>query len=150
MKIKKNNYLLIAAVAILACGFAALMILPENEAKLAPQKAKAEVVLEKFYEAMKVGDFETAFELCDTTSMQDYLEAYRSRWKKQSQKDSADFAAITSVLSQMTVSIDEVREQDGMCFISYTLAMDEMTKQCTATAKKEEGEWKVAAITNRI
>lgn len=110
-------------------------------------KTKAEIILENFYAAIKIGDFETAKKYCDTISMHDYLERYIQNWEELSQKDSATFAAIVSTLGETKMKVGHIEEMDGVCIIDYTLSLEDMTKKHKATAKKEKGKWIVAAIT---
>lgn len=110
-------------------------------------ETKAEIALENFYSAIKVGDFETAKTYCDTASMHDYLERYMQKWEQQSQKDSATFAAIVSTLANTRMTVNQTEEMDGVCIIDYTLSLEDLIKNHKATAKKEKGEWKVVTIT---
>ena len=130
---------LIAAAVLIA-------IFATREGSQEKRMNPAEVVT-AFAEAMKTGDFETAYLLCDTTSMKGYLSAYSQEWDRKSKGDSTDFAAIKAILAETVFSIDEVEEADAMCSIRYTLEMNGNMKKCHATVKKENGEWKVAAIT---
>lgn len=152
MKTYRTKYVIIMGLALLACGVGVLLTHSNegNADELSAEETKAESVLERFIYALRDGDFETASSMCDTTSLQDYLDAYKQGWEKQSMKDSADFAAIRSIIANTTMSTDKMEELDGVCIIDYTLSMDDQTKRCQATVKKEEGEWKVAAITNEI
>ena len=151
MTLNRNRQFLILGVAVIAGIFAIITFSSKGEGTSKHTKKNTpEMALEKFYNAMKSGDFDSAASLCDTTSMQDYMSTYMQQWADMSQKDSAEFAAIVSTLANTTLSIKEVNHEDGVCFINYTLSMDGVTKQCKATAKKEKGEWKVATITNEI
>ena len=82
--------------------------------------------------------------------MHDYLNEYMQNWEQQSQKDSAEFAAIVSTLANTKMTIENVEEMDGVCIIDYTLSLENLTTDRKATAKKEEGEWKVAKITDAV
>jgi hypothetical protein len=147
---KKIIYAL--GVALIAGIAAAILLFSKGGGAERSQKSetKAEVVLEKFYSALKTGDFETAKTLCDTVSMHDYLNEYMQNWEQQSQKDSAEFAAIVSTLANTKMTIEKVEEMDGVCIIDYTLSLENLTTDRKATAKKEEGEWKVAKITDAV
>lgn len=150
MTIDRRKLYLISGVAVI---FALIAIHNLSSGEGSVDKAgrnSPENTLENFYAAMKTGDFETAMNLCDSTSLHGYLSAYKQSWQEMTQKDSAEFAAIASILANTELVITEAKEEDGVCFMSYTLTMDGMKKQCNATVKKEEGEWKVATITNGI
>ena len=110
--------------------------------------AGPEDVIIGFTAAMKEGDFEKAYSLCDTSSMHAHLDAYVQLWEIKSAKDSAAFAATLKILSETAVEIDGVEEKDGVCFVGYTLEMDGDIRKCQASLKKEEGEWKIAEITS--
>jgi hypothetical protein len=141
-------YIYIGA-GILAAALAAFLCLRGEETARA-QKPGPEEVLTSFSESMKRGDFKKAKGMCDTVSMQDYLDAYIRKWEEKSQKDSAAFASTVNVLSETVMEIGNLEEMDGVCFIDYTLTLDGNTRQSRASLKKEEGEWKVAEITGRI
>ena len=143
-----RRYIYIGA-GILAAALAAFLCLRGEEAERA-QKPGPEEVLTSFSEAMKTGEFKKAKGMCDTVSMQDYLDAYTRKWEEKSQKDSAAFASTVNVLSETVVEIGNVEETDGVCFIEYNLTLDGKTRQSKASLKKEGGEWKVAEITGRI
>lgn len=110
--------------------------------------AGPEDVIIGFTSALKEGDFEKAYSLCDTSSMHAHLDAYVQLWETKSAKDSAAFAATLKILSETAVEIDGVEEKDGACFVDYTLELDGDIRKCQASLKKEEGEWKIAAITS--
>ena len=152
MKPYSPNYVIIMSFVLIACAIAAMLVPSEKDSgkETAVEENKAEIALENFIYALRDGDFETAFSLCDTTLMHDYLEAYKQIWEAKSQKDSASFAALTSKVGNIILHTTDLKELDGVCIIDYTLSMDEFTKQCSATVRKEEGEWKVATITNGI
>jgi hypothetical protein len=134
-------------VGILAAALAVFLCLRGEEAAMA-QKPGPEKVLASFSEAMKTGDFKKAKGMCDTVSMQDYLDAYIHKWEEKSQKDSAAFASTVTVLSETVMEIGNLEEMDGVCFIDYTLTLDGNTRESRASLKKEKGEWKVAEITD--
>lgn len=152
MKTYSPKYVIIMSFVLIACAIAAMLVPSEKDSakETAREENKAEIALENFIYALRDGDFETAFSLCDTTLMHDYLEAYKQLWEVKSQKDSAYFAALTSKVENTTIHTANVKELDGVCIIDYTLSMDEFTKQCSATVRKEEGEWKVVTVTDEI
>ena len=143
-----RRYIYIGA-GILAVALAAFLFLRgEETAKV--QKSGPEEVLTDFSDAMKTGDFKKAKSMCDTASMQEYLNAYMHKWEEKSLRDSAAFASTVNMLSETVMEIANVEEMDGVCMIDYTLTLDGNTRQSRASLKKEGGEWKVAEITGRI
>lgn len=147
----KIKYYLITGIAIIAAGVAAGFLFKGKSSDRERTGATGpETVLEEFISAMKAGDFTKASTLCDTTMMEDYMETYRHKWEYYAQQDSATSATIRSIVADTKFLITEVENKDGVCLISYTLELDHNKKECRATAKKEKGEWKVAAITDEI
>ena len=151
MTLNRPKQYLIIRVAVIAGIFASITFLSSGDDSAARgEQSTPQKTLESFYAAMKTGDFDTAMTLCDMESMNGYISTYRQEWMEMSMKDSAQFAAIASIIAGTTLSVDKIHEEDGVCTLDYTLSMDGTTKRCKATTKKEEGEWKVAAITNEI
>jgi hypothetical protein len=136
----------ISGVLVGVFGVAIYFIGKDNDT---PSHTGPEVIVRDFTEAMKTGDFEKARSLCDTSAMQEYLDAYMQKWETKSLKDSAAFASTVRILGETTIEIDKVDMLDGVCFIDYTLGLDGNIRKCHAGLKKEEGEWKVTEITDR-
>lgn len=135
----------IAGVLVGVCGVAIYFIGKDNGN---PSHIGPEVIVRNFMDAMKTGDFEKARSLCDTSAMQEYLEAYIDKWTTKSLKDSAAFSSAVKILSETTIDTGTIEEKDGVCFIDYTLELDGNTRKCHASLKKEEGEWKITEITS--
>lgn len=146
---KKYKYTFIAGAVIGVIGAAALFSAKEGK-PADPQKADPEVVMTEFVDAVKTGDFDKAYNLCDTLSMKEYLDTFKEKWEENSLKDSTAFAATVEILSKTVIEINETEEKDGVCFIEYTLELDGSRRKCHAGLKKEEGEWKVTEITSAI
>lgn len=146
---EKNRKIFIGVCA-LAAIIAVAAVFFGGEEKAEARKAGPDSVVVEFTEAMKTGDFDKARSLCDTVSMQEYLDAYIRKWEKKSLKDSAAFASTVKILGETVIEINEVEEKDGTCFVRYTLKLDGNTRRCQAGLKKEEGEWKIAEITDGI
>lgn len=108
----------------------------------------AETVLETFCRAMAAGDFDLAVSLCDTTGMKDYLSAYRQAWEMLQEKDSSTLSIASSQLAGSTFSIADTERTEKGKVIYYSLSTEERTKDRKALVRKEEGEWKVAEITD--
>lgn len=108
-----------------------------------------EGVVTEFVSAMKTGDFDKAYGLCDSASMHGHLDTYIQMWQKMSQKDSASFSAITEILAGTEVHFKGMTEGDGTCVVEYALEMEGNRKECSAQLRMEEGEWKLVEITDR-
>lgn len=146
---ERNRKMIIGAGALAAVvALAAVLFGGKDKAEV--RKAGPETVIMEFTEAMKTGDFAKAYSLCDTVSMHGYLDAYMKKWEEKSLKDSAAFASTVRILEETTMETDGVEEKDGVCFIDYTLKLDGSMRKCRTGLKKEEGEWKVAEITDAI
>ena len=113
------------------------------------EKLGPEGVVTEFVSAMKTGEFDKAYSLCDSASMHNHLEAYAQMWQEQSQKDSASFIAMTEILAGTEIHFKDVTQGDGTCVVEYALEMEDSRKNCTATLRLEEGEWKLVEITDK-
>ena len=113
------------------------------------EKLGPEGVVTEFVSAMKSGDFDKAYSLCDSSSMHRHLDSYAQMWHKMSQKDSASFSALTDILAGTEVHFKGVAEADGTCVVEYSLEMEGCIKECTADLRLEEGEWKLVEITDK-
>jgi hypothetical protein len=109
---------------------------------------------------MKAGDFDKAHSLCDVTSMKEYMDAYIQRWNTLSQKDSASFVSTKNLISDTEVHLidklgaefkkSDMQEEKGTCIVRYMIEMAGNQKECFATLRLEEGEWKITEITSEI
>lgn len=135
---------LTGAVVLIAAGVLVFASLSKEDNKLGP-----EGVMMEFVSAMKAGDFEKAYELCDSASMHGHMESYMKMWEKHSQKDSAEFSALTEILAGTEVHFKGMTEADGTCVVEYALELEGSRKECSATLRMEEGEWKLVEITDR-
>lgn len=117
-------------------------------------KEKAEMgpedVIEAFSRAVASGDFETAYNLCDTASMKTYLDEYMAAWEMLQEKDSSALAIASSILSGAEMKIEKVDKDGEDRIISYSLEAEGNVKERKARVRKEEGEWKVQEITDAI
>ena len=129
--------LIAAAVFVFASG-------SKEDNRLGP-----EGVMTEFVSAMKTGDFNKAYGLCDSASMHDHLDAYIQMWQEKSQKDSAAVSTMTEILAGTEVHFEGVTETDGTCVVEYALEMEGSRKKCSAQLRLEEGEWKLVEITDR-
>lgn len=107
-----------------------------------------EGIVETFYRSLCAGDFDKARSLCDTLEMEDYLGGFQDAWESE---DSTVRAIASDILSEMTVNITDT-ERDGQTrTVFYELSgPGGSDKEKAATLSKEEGEWKIKKITDRI
>lgn len=103
--------------------------------------------LQMFYEHICSGEFSEAQTLCDNTSMSEYIETFSSAWAK---TDPAISAIASDILSDLTIKITEEQKNGQTRTIFYELTVsDSQNKEKIATLRKEEGAWKIEAITDR-
>ena len=113
-----------------------------GETKLGPDGT-----LEAFYTNLCAGEFEQAESLCDIPAMEEYVNGFRSEWEK---NDSAIRAIASAILTDISIEITDSKQNGQNRTIFYKLTTtDGQSKEKIATMKKEEGEWKVTAITDR-
>lgn len=134
----------VVGIALAVCLWPKSSDTAKHEEELGPDG-----VVKLFTDAMKAGDFDKALSLCDTVLMKDHLHSYMELWQDKSQKDSATFAVIQEMLAGTQITLTNTETHDGMCTVEYSLEMEKNKKNCTATLKKEGGEWKIAEIIER-
>jgi hypothetical protein len=150
MKMSKKHKYTIAAGLVVAVSVIAAVFLSGEGASHKAEKPGPEGVVSSFVSAMKSGDFEEALALCDSASMHEHMHAYMQKWQEMSLKDSSTFCSLTEVLADIQISFDGMTEEHGMCHVDYRLAMEDSEKECRATLRKEEGEWKIVEITSKF
>jgi hypothetical protein len=146
---RRVKYIIAAGLAVAAAAIAAAFLSGEGASQKG-EKPGPEGVVSGFVSAMKSGDFEAALALCDSASMHEHMHAYMQKWQEACQKDSASFCLMTEMLAGTTIEFEGMTEEDGMCHVGYKLAMDDNEKVCRATLRKEEGEWKIVEITDKL
>ncbi len=133
---KALGYILIGAAAVLAaaCG--------------SSQKKGPEDVVVELNRAVVAGDFETAYGLCDTLCMTDYLEGCRKAMELHQKQDSAVYSIAADILSGAEIEILAVEKIDDGRSVLYSIGAEGAVKEKVATVKKEEGEWRVTSISD--
>ncbi len=109
-----------------------------------------EEVVEAFTRAVASGDFCSARALCDTESMDDYLENYREIMNSFQKEDSSALAIASSMLAGAEFEVIGTEKNGEEKTIEYRISAEGYDMTRKATVKKEEGEWKVKAITDAI
>uniref|UniRef100_A0A2I2K940 Uncharacterized protein n=1 Tax=feces metagenome TaxID=1861841 RepID=A0A2I2K940_9ZZZZ len=142
------KYVLTAGV-ISGAILAIILIASRNDKEPSDQKMGPEEVVKAFNMAITSGDFDTAYTLCDTVRMRDYLNSYQEAWNILQQEDSSILSIASALLSDGVLQIDKTEKNAEARYVHYTLEADGHSKARTAKVEKEEGEWKVTEITDR-
>lgn len=109
-----------------------------------------EAVVESFNRAITAGDFAAASALCDTVLMQNYLDSYREAWDVLMDEDSTALSIASAMLSGSVLEITSVEKEEKDRCVKYRLDADGRKKERMARVRKEEGEWRIIAITDAI
>jgi hypothetical protein len=134
---KMRNILALAAIALITAG-----CFQGNESEIGPQET-----LEAFYRSICSGDFDGAGNLCHKPEMDGYLENFRTTWEK---TDSTVAAMASDILSEMVIEVSDENDSGEKSSIFYKLTTsDGQSKEKVATLRKEEGTWKIEAITDK-
>ena len=135
---KMKRIIVLATVAVIATG-----CFQGNKSEIGPRET-----LEMFYRSLCCGDLDGAGNLCHKPGMDGYMENFRQAWEK----TDSTIAAITSdILSEMSIEITDEQRDGQIRTIFYELtATDGQNKEKIATLRKEEGAWKIEAITDRL
>ena len=108
-----------------------------------------EAVVTAFSKAVAAGQWEEAYELCDTLSMKEYISANQQAWEYLEKADSNAMKIAAQLMADVNVEILDVEKVDGGRQVHYAIEIDEMRKERKAVVvKNEEGAWKVTAITD--
>ena len=135
---KMKRIIVLATVAVIATG-----CFQGNKSEIGPRET-----LETFYRSICSGNFDKAETLCHKPEMDEYICSFRQAWEK----TDSTIAAITSdILSEMSIEITDEQRDGQIRTIFYELtATDGQNKEKIATLRKEEGAWKIEAITDRL
>lgn len=109
-----------------------------------------EAVVEAFTRHIAAGEFEQALGLCDTTSMQDYIERCISVWESLQKKDSSVLAIASSLLGEAEFKVEKTEKTDEGRDVYYSIEAEGHLKNKVASLGKEEGEWRVERIADAI
>ena len=126
---------ILAAVLVTSCQ-------QNGETKLGP-----DATLESFYKSLCAGEFVQAESLCDAPGMEGYVNGFRPAWE---QNDSTTRKIASAILADVSIEITDTEQngQDRTIFYKMT-ATGGQSKEKIAILRKEEGEWKIMAITDR-
>lgn len=132
------RHILILAALILTIGCA-----QEKETQIGPENT-----LKTFYQNLYQGEFKEAESLCDTLGMKEYITSVQQAWAKNNESVQTILPAI---MSDTETVITEVVKNGQERTIFYKLtARDGQSKEKIATLTKEEGAWRIKAITDRL
>ena len=116
----------------------------------AKEMGPAETV-EAFCKALVSGEYDEAFSFCDSLQMQSYIDNIRAAFNEAARRDSSAAAIAASILKEAQVEIGEISKEQDKRMVNYTIIINEdLKKEKIASMKKEEGEWKIEAITDRV
>ena len=129
----------------------ALMAVGCGERKKAEAAPGPEETVIEFFRAVAGGDAEAAMALCDTVTMNTYIDSYVSALDSMARKDSCATAIATKTLTDAEIKIESNVKEGDRRQITYTVeTMDGFTKKKRATVKKDGGVWKVERITDSL
>ena len=132
-----RNLLILTTITVLMTG-----CFQGREADLGPEET-----VETFYRALCAGDFDRAAALCDSLSMDGYIDGYGQTFME---CDSTVRTIVADILSEMTVIVTDVEKSGDNRTVFYELTtIGSCCKEKVATLIKEEGAWKIEAITDR-
>ena len=80
-------------------------------------------------------------------SMKEYIDGYRTAVNKLEKEDEGAAKIAISLLENTTVNVNDVHKHEDKRVVTYTLETDGLSKTRKATLRKEEGAWRVEAIT---
>lgn len=134
---------MIGAMVLMAAGC--------GERKQAEMVLGPEETVVEFFRAVAGGDAQTAMSLCDTVTMESYVDSYVSALDAMVRKDSSATAIAAAALAGAEIRIEGNVKEGDTRLITYTVeTVDGLTKKKTATVKKEGREWKVERITDSL
>ncbi len=137
MKTLKYIFICAAAALALSCG--------GKKGAMAPEE-----VVETFTRAIAAGDFSAARVLCDTVSMNAYLENCRQAMDAVQKEDCCVFAIAAAMLEGAEFEVSGVLKEGNERTVLYQIGTCGCTKAKKAVLKKEEGEWKLREITDAL
>ncbi len=125
------------AVSVVSCNSGKVVMGPEE-------------VAVAFGRAVASGDLDAARELCDSLSMNSYLENCGLRMDAMQKEDSSVFAVASALLAGAEFEVTGTRKEGEDRLVTYRISFGKNEKTKVATLRKEEGEWRVRAITDAI
>lgn len=136
------KYLIIAGAAVMmvACG--------RKDGGKAVVMSPEETAVE-FCRAVAGGDFAEASALCDTLAMKEYIEGQEKAWSMLHKTDSSAYRIAVGLLAEAEMTVEDVMKEGDERHVFLTIGFEENRKEKLVILKKEEGEWKVTAITDR-
>ena len=128
---------IIAAIVLTAIGCS-----QNSSAELGPVET-----IEAFYKAIFSGDFDKADGFCAETDTNEYVARLQEGWTK---SDESIKAILPEILSECLVEVTDIVKNGQERTIFYKMTTtDGQSKEKIAALKKEEGVWKITAITDR-
>ena len=132
-----RNIFIIAAIVFTAIGCSR-----NSSTELGPVET-----IEAFCEAIFSGDFDKADGFCAETDTNEYVARLQEGWTK---SDESIKAILPEILSECLVEVTDIVKNGQERTIFYKMTTtDGQSKEKIAALKKEEGVWKITAITDR-
>ena len=103
--------------------------------------------VEAFCKAVSMGQWDDAEALCDSLSMKEYIESQKQIRAQFEKEDEDAMKVVRSIMENTTVTVDDMHKADDKRVVTYTLETNGLSKTKKATLRKEEGAWRVEAIT---
>ena len=103
--------------------------------------------VEAFCKAVSAGQWDEAEALCDSLSMKDYIDVQKQTWARLEKEDEGAMKVAKSIMESTRVTVDDMHKADDKRIVTYTLETDGLSKTNKAILRKEEGAWRVEAIT---
>lgn len=138
MKMKRYIYMIIAGLLVLGgCKG------EQQEQVLGPEET-----VEAFCRAVAAKDMDRAMELCDTVAMKGYIDGWTRAWEELEQKDSSALRIASGMLTEAAFTVVKTEKAGDDRMVTYTLETGGKSKTRRAIVRKEEGEWRVAEMTD--
>lgn len=115
----------------------------QEESVLGPEDT-----VEAFCRAIAGGNMSQACQLCDTSAMKNYLDCWQEKWNELEAKDSSALRVAAGILSESLFSVEKTEKEGEKRVVTYTLESEGESKTCRAVLRKEEGEWRLEALTD--
>lgn len=152
MKIKKDRMkdMYIKCAFMNAVALAVMMAAVGCGQRSGSVEMGPEETVETFCRALAAGEFDEARALCDTVAMNGYITDYAEALDMHMKVDSSVATIAAGMISRAEITVDEVVKDGNGRLVHYSVSLSEKeTKAKTAKVRKEEGAWKVEAITDR-
>ncbi len=144
---KKRKSIIYSIIGLLAIAVLVFVFSGKDSKK---SELSAEDTVKVFHSLIAKGEYDKAYELCDSLAMNGYIENYRNTVNDLQKEDSSAVAIAASMLADAKFELIESKKDGEVRVVKYTLETDGNIKTKIARIETEEGEWKIKAITDAI